>query len=179
MWRLGWFYCTGTSSDKQPAMLAWERTGPGRSIARYLRHGLANDQMAYPLNRMYRRHDPSAARMAPDASFGVQTSPQTKPAMMGEWRRALREGEVQLLPEDLMEVETLMMEDNGRVNTNGRDRVMASVMACFAAQFVPIIFAQHDAPGKVQAREGSAAWARQAAQEERDRMGDDMAEEIL
>lgn len=141
MWRLGWFYSTGRGKLRTPCKLVWERTGPGRGVAKWLRIGRDRTVAdSYPPSRMYRRREPDRARgFLPDAHYGVSTNPATKPVIMGEFKKALREGHLQVTDETLSEVSTVTKDDRGRIETGGRDRVMASALANFGTLFdVPL-----------------------------------------
>lgn len=136
LWRLGWFYSIGKGGNRLPAMLCWERTGPGRGIAKWIKVGV---QTQYPASRMYRRNEASDPRFRKEPSFGISTNAATKPVMLGEWRKCTRDGDIQLTEEDIDEAETLTRNEHGRVDTNGRDRFMASCMAIYGAQYTPLM----------------------------------------
>jgi hypothetical protein len=163
LWRLGWFYSTGVGRHRVPAMLAWEKNNSGRSIAKWLRTskaGVRDFGDAYPHVRMYRRHEPSSPHFKADASYGIQTLKGSKRMILDEWKRAARDGDLQLLDEDMTEAESLTVDDRGLVATDGRDRFMAAGMAVFAAQFTPVMFGQDD-PEKKDVRRHTVAWAMQ------------------
>lgn len=141
MYRLGWLYATGYGAERMPAMLAWERTGSGRNIARNLLMNMRGEQHedAYPQMRMYKRIDAATVRQRPEKQYGIATSGVSKGAMLREWRAAAKEGHVQCNPELLQELGTLTVDERGLVDTQGRDRFMSSVMAVVAATSTPTI----------------------------------------
>lgn len=178
MWRLGWFYSTGRGRLRTPARLVWERTGPGRGVAKWLRIGRDRSVGdSYPPSRMYRRREPDRARgFLPDAHYGVSTNTSTKPVIMGELKKALREGQIQLTDEDMMELGTVTKDDRGRIETNGRDRVMSAALANYGTLFdIPL-------EGKEEKKEGelephSVKWA--LAMSSRARLAEHDEDEIV
>lgn len=121
LWRVGHFYNT--------AVLAWERVGPGLGVAEHLRKGVAADNEPYPAAAMYRRPRTNNVSWTPDSEYGINTTGATKRPMLDLWVNAAMEGRIELLQHDVREALDLTIEDNGKVETKGRDRFMASVMA--------------------------------------------------
>jgi hypothetical protein len=167
LWRLGWLYSTSVENERIPALLAWERTGPGRSMAKWVNNDRSEDAVLYPLSRLYRSTAVDAVRGRPDHVFGITTSSSTKPAMLSTWKAAAKAGDVQLLQADLTEIASLSRDARGLVNTNSRDRFMASVMATWAESTVmPLV-------GEVVVEEpepatGSVAWALKGVKDQRE-----------
>lgn len=136
LWRMGYFYSTGKGSNRIPALLAWERTGPGRGIASWLRLDRPGISGGYPASRMYRMHSPDNRKVfRQEAVYGISTNSSTKSIMMREVMSGVESGQVQLTHEDLAEMETVTRDDRGRLETGGRDRVMAIAMAMYAIMF--------------------------------------------
>jgi hypothetical protein len=140
LWRVGHFYSVGYGVQREPAMLAWELTGPGANVAKWLRRGEDPEKHddPYPVSRMIRRHRSNALKQKWDQSFGIATTGTSKPVMLGEFVKAAREDEIQLISEDVDEVEALERDEKDRIETHGRDRFMTVVLGVYAAQTVPI-----------------------------------------
>lgn len=145
LWRLGHFYNT--------AMQAWERTGAGSSIAESLRSVAGLATSPYPSHRMFRAPSKRIARV-PEARYGIDTHGASKRLYLNLWLEAAGSGYVDLLPEDLVEASALTLDDRGRVDTQGRDRFMATVMAAVAHNYMKPPPAPKHGP-EFQAREGT------------------------
>jgi hypothetical protein len=150
MWRLGHFYNT--------AMLGWERTGPGLPIAAFLRkgHQLAPNS-PYPSQRMFRRPRIENRQWTSDNVYGVETSRRTKRSMMDNIASAARDGMIQLLPEDLEELGSVAVEDNGALTTAGLDRLMAATCAAWVGWLAPR-FSNDEPARSVRSAYGSLDW---------------------
>jgi len=159
MWRLGWFFSVGKGKDRMAAMLVWERTGPGRALGKWLKRGATGDRSdAYPNSRMYRRHVVDDPRFKTEHSLGISTNSSTKPVMLSAWKTLAREGDIQLTPDDLDEVATLVVDDRGHVDTQGRDRFMSSCMYVYAAMFSPVYWGKEEKKEVPLVRD-TVAWA--------------------
>lgn len=157
LWRLGWMYGTGKGSKRIPALIAWEKTGSGRGIATWLRKG-GNGTDMYPPSRMYRRHKPETGGQQRDTDYGINTSWQSKPVMLDTWIKAVRDDELQVNDRILLEAAELERTETGRVDTQGRDAFMGSVLAAYGASFTGIMWGKEDEEKK-QAMPHSVAWA--------------------
>jgi hypothetical protein len=160
MWRLGHLYSTGRGGNRFPALLAWERTGSGHGIGKWLRLGARgrDSSDAYPASRMYRRHDPASKHFSQDSFYGIQTSSSTKPVIMSEFARAVRDGHLQLTREDVVELQSITRNERGLLVTNGRDRIMAAAMANYATLFSVPAHGVDD-PKRDEPPEHSVQWA--------------------
>lgn len=170
MWRLGHFYSTGRGANRFPALLAWERTGSGHGIGKWLRLGAKgrSSSDAYPAARMYRRHDPASRHFTQDSYYGISTTMHTKPVMMAELARAAREGNIQLTREDSVELQSITRNDRGLLVTKGRDRVMAATMSLYATLYSVPAHGVDDVKEKVPPLH-SVAWAAGIAKRNRDK----------
>jgi hypothetical protein len=133
LWRIGHWYSTRTSNGIIPALLAWERTGPGAGIHQWLRTGNPMDPTdAYPPARQYRTIRTDRSKRKRDPIFGVTTSGSSKRPMLDLWVEWASQSLIDVITPDVDEAETLEKDDRGLINTNGRDRFMASVIAVLA-----------------------------------------------
>jgi hypothetical protein len=162
LWRIGWFYSCGWGTQRTPAMLAWEATGAGASIARWLRKGENPESQndPYPASRMFRKQSSDKIKNRFDMRYGIQTTGQSKPVILSEFVKAARADELQLISEDVDEAETLERDERDKIDTHGKDRFMAVAMAAFAAVTTPIYWGveeeKKEAPKKY-----TGAWFRQ------------------
>lgn len=163
IWRLGWFYSTGTGRNMIPAMLAWERTGPGRGIGLWLRTKASRHSVQYPPSRMYRQQTPDTPGFSQAVNYGVSTNSATKPVMMGALKEALVNGHLQVTPEDLKDMGSVAHNDRGLLVTKGKDRTMAAAMAIYVSMFITNIWGQDDKAVDVPA-EHSVAWSIRVAE---------------
>lgn len=179
LWRLGYFYSVGNKRDRLPAMLAWERTGAGMAIAKWLRKGEKGEGTdSYPPSRMYRRHNPNAPKFTIDKAFGINTNEANKIVMLKEWVRLTRDGDIQLTQPDIDEATTLVVDDRNRVNTQGRDRFMASMMAVYASQYTPVLYGREEKKTD-EPKPHTVAWALQMEQVRQTDSRRDMEERIF
>lgn len=160
LWRLGWFYRTSTERGGEvPALLAWERTGPGAGIHAWLKNGNALDPLdAYPAGRQYRSMRVDRRKKLRDPAYGIATSRFSKRPMLDAWLEWAREGVVDCHRPMVDEAESLELDDRGHIDTGGKDRFMASVLAVWAHKTSPML--RITEPKAVEAPAwGSVAWA--------------------
>lgn len=132
LWRLGWYYSAKRGRTHIPALLAWERTGPGQGIHAWLKSGnIADPSDNYPASRQYRSVAIDKNKQRRDQRFGIATTRMGKRPMLDMWLEWVASLQLDLIPPDIDEAETLEVDD-GLIETGGRDRTMASVMAVFA-----------------------------------------------
>lgn len=135
LWRLGWLY--------NCARMGWERTGPGMSIGSWLRedhpNGAGDAGIGYPVSQLYRPARSNNARVAYEATFGINTSPVSKRPMLDRWVGVATNGGIELTDEDLEEAGSRPQDESDprKVETKGADRFMASVFAVEVHTFTP------------------------------------------
>lgn len=170
MWRIGFYYNT--------ALLAWERTGPGMNIAPFLRKGTTSaPNSPYPSNRMFRRPRVGHVKWTADGIYGVDMSWKTKRPMMSLFVKTASDGEIELGDEDLDELGAVSVLDNGRIETNGLDRLIACVTAVYGAWLVPAAIPDVDTE-RVRGVHGSVDWIDEVV-DEGDRRKPEYDEEVL
>jgi hypothetical protein len=181
LWRIGWFYSVGYGPARVPAMLAWESSGPGQNVARWLRKGENPEQQIdpYPAGRMFRKYHQHKLKGRHDVAFGIATTATSKPVMIGEFVKAARADELQLIAEDVDEIETLERDEKNKIDTQGKDRFMAVVMAAFAAVTTPIMWGREEDKPE-QPKPYTGAWFEMKRQQRlADEAGEDTYENIL
>lgn len=168
LWRLGWAYSTRIDNDLIPALLAWERTGVGSAISKFVQPKQAIIEQVYPQGRLFADTMIGKKSERSGSSFGIATSRRSKPVMLGIWKSAAKRGEILVDQAVLGEAAALVVDDDdGSVDTGGSDHFMASVMAAYAASFVPVL--DYVAPRVLsQARPNTVAWDLGAIQEQRE-----------
>ncbi len=179
LWRLGWWYACHLGDMVLPALLVWEKTGPGRGIAAWLRHGLDGDPKgAYPSSRMYRRNEPSDPSFKVDSSYGVSTNKASKPVMMADWKAAVGSGEHQINTATLLEAERTQKNERGLIVTGGKDRLMASVLAAYGAIYKPPMHG-FEVKKEDEPLPGSVRWALKARRLNQERQVEGSTERLL
>lgn len=182
LWRLGWFYSTNVDGDKDvPALLAWERTGPGGNIHAWLKNGNVLDPTdAYPPHRQYRAVRVDRKKQVREPVFGVATSRWSKRPMLDTWVEWAREGNVLVHRPTVDEAESLEHDERGGIETGGKDRFMASVIAVWAHKTYPLLRIT-DPKESEEPAWGSVAWADKLEAEAREKSlnGEDLYEERL
>lgn len=178
LWRLGWMYSTGRRSKRLPALIAWERTGPGHTIAGFLKRGRSEKDVGYPHFRLYRRHEPNSPAYSQDVKYGISTNGQTKPVMMALFMAGVRDGTIQLTQRDIMEAATVTRNDRGLLETQGRDRVMAVALGAFAAAFTLPVWGEDD-PDIEEVKEHSVKWTMKLGQGKEENNDEETEEVVL
>lgn len=137
LWRLGHYY--------NDALLAWERTGSGQNIGRWLQRSRHNPRISdpYPMHRMFRQIDRSTSgKQKADRKFGIPTTKHNKKAILENWISMVREGadvDLETVVEASELEESLLPSGETRVATGGKDHFMASAMAFWAHVHHPIV----------------------------------------
>lgn len=177
LWRLGWFYRCRSHVGSLPALLAWERTGPGSGIHGWLRSGNLKDPTdSYPSGRMFRMMRHGRAKTTREMVFGVSTSKHNKRLLLDMWLEWARDGRIDSLVPDVLEADSLELDDRGGVDTGGRDRMMASVIGVYAHRSSQMLVFPPDATKKQSAAWGTVAWADEIEKEGKERRAREIGE---
>jgi hypothetical protein len=159
MWRLGWHFASRQDGGLVPAMLAWERTGPGAGIHGWLRSGnMADPTDSYPGGRQYRTMTLDKKKLKRDQKYGIPTTRMGKRPMLDMWVEWARDGAIDVIHADVDEADSLELDDRGIVDTGGKDRFMASVMAVYAHRTQPLL-AFTEETKEDEPEFGTVAWA--------------------